>query len=82
MIEREDYNKYLSIDNGKGLLLKQNDAFILEQYRINYHNYSNLNELILIVSKYLDDHYDEDSEDLEEVLTNLLETHYYNETNK
>lgn len=82
MIEKEDFSKYLSVDNGKGLLIKKNDAFILEQYGFNYKNYSSLNDLILMISKYLDDHYEDDSEELEEVLNNLLELHYYHEVNK
>ena len=36
MIEKLDYRKYLSIDNGKGILLRPNDAYILESYGINY----------------------------------------------
>ncbi|MBQ8681332.1 MAG: hypothetical protein IJ509_00250 [Bacilli bacterium] len=82
MIEKLDYKKYLSVDNGKGLLLSGCDTFVLDQYSIDYYKFSNMKDLILIVSKFIDEHYDEDLEDLEEVLEHLLETHYYTEVNK
>lgn len=81
MIERLDYSKYLSVDNGKGLLLKRSDCFVLEQYGIDYYKYS-MGDLILVIGNYIDDHYDDDIEDLEEVLSNLVETHYYTEVKK
>lgn len=82
MIEKEDYRKYLSIDNGKGLLISKNDSFILEQYSIDYYNCSCIGDLIFIIGKYIDDNYDSELDDLEEVLENLLEMHYYNEIKK
>ena len=81
MIE-EDYKKYLSIDNGKGLLLKSNDAFILEQYGIDYYSCSCIKDLILIISNYIDDNYESELDDLDEVLEHLSEIHYYNEVKK
>lgn len=82
MIEKEDYRKYLSIDNGKGLLINKNDAFILEQYGIDYMKYTSMNDLILIVGNYIDDHYDEELDSLEEVLEHLIEVHYYMQVKK
>lgn len=78
----EDYSKYLSIDNGHGLLIKRNDAMVMDSYDIDYHNCSNVSDLIMIIDKYMDDCYDSDIDDLEEVISNLMEQHYYNETNK
>ena len=75
-----DCSKYLSIDNGKGLLIGQNDALVLKQYGIDYMLFDSMSELILIVGKYIDEN--EDCEELEDVLTNLVESHYYNETKK
>lgn len=82
MIKREDYTKYLSIDNGKGILINPNDAYILEQYGIDYYNCSNMKDLILIIGNYIDDNYDSELDDLEEVLSHLVEMHYYIEVNK
>lgn len=82
MIEREDYKKYLSIDNGKGLLLKESDIFVLKQYGINYLDYSSVKDLILMVSKFIDEHYEDDIEELEDVLENLMEIYYYTQVNK
>lgn len=81
MIE-EDYRKYLSIDNGKGLLIKSNDAYILDSYGIDYSNCSSISDLIVIISKYIDDNEIYELEDLEEVLSNLSEINYYNNTKK
>lgn len=82
MIIKEDFSKYLSVDNGRGLLLKRNDVFVLNQYGIKYNDYDNLNDLILVVSNYINDYYYEDIDDLEDVLSNLIETHYYTQIKK
>lgn len=82
MIEKKDYSKYLSIDNGNGLLINRNDAYVLEQYNIDYCNVSNLSDLILLVSNYIDDSYESELDDLEEVLSHLMEMHYYYEVKK
>lgn len=81
-MEREDYRKYLSVDNGNGILLNQNDAFILGQYGIDYCNCSNISDLILLISNYIDDNYDSELDGLEEVLEHLMEMHYYYEVKK
>ena len=75
----EDYSKYLSVDNGHGILIPRNDAYILDQYGINYNDCLELKDLILLISNYLDDDY---NEELEEVIDHLSEIHYYNEVNK
>lgn len=82
MIEKQDYREYLSVDNGKGLLINPNDAYVLEKYAINYNNFSNLSDLILIIANYIDDNYDSELDDLEDVLSHLMEMHYYYETKK
>lgn len=82
MIEKYDYTKYLFVDNGNGLLLNKNDVIILKNYGINWCQFSNLKELILIVGEYIDDGYGDNLEDLEEVLCHLQEMHYYYEVNK
>ena len=83
MIERIDYTKYLSYDNGKGLLINFNDVFVLEKYGIDYSNCLNITDLIFQISEVLDNRlYEEDMEDLLEVLSHLNEMHYYYETKK
>lgn len=82
MIDKEDFTSYLSIDNGNGLLLKKNDSYVLDKYGIRYNDLTDLSDLIMIVGNYLDDNYDLDCEDLEDVLSNLIETHYYNQVKK
>ena len=82
MIELVDYSKYLSFDNGKGLLLNRIDCYVLDSYGIDYRNCLSISDLILIIGKYLDDSEIYELEDLELVLSNLMEVHYYNETKK
>lgn len=77
-----DYRKYLSVDNGKGLLLRGNDVLILERFGIDYLDFSNIKDLIFIVSKFIDEHYYDDIDELEEVLEHLMETHYYTQVKK
>ena len=50
-----DYSKYLSLDNGKGILLNRDDVDILSKYGFEYEKYSNLRELIFDVDNYLND---------------------------
>lgn len=78
----EDYRDYLSIDNGKGLLIRKSDASVMDRYNINYDSCSNMQDLIFLVGLYLDDNYEEELDDLEDVMNNLMELHYYNEVNK
>ena len=78
----EDYRKYLSYDNGKGILINNYDKEVLDRYNINYQEYSNTKSLIILINDYLDDNYYEDLNELELVLEHLEETYYYNEVNK
>ena len=78
----EDYKKYLSYDNGKGLLINNYDKEILERYQINYQECSNIKSLTIIINEYLDNNYYEELDDLEIVLEHLEETYYYNEVDK
>lgn len=82
MIENEDYREYLSIDNGKGLLISKSDAYILEQYGINYYKCFSINDLILIINRFIDDNEISELDDLEDAISHLMEVHYYNETKK
>ena len=77
----EDYTKYLSYDNKKGLLLNNQDKSILDKYKIDYMMLTNLKDLIIEINEYLEDNYDE-LEDLEIVLSHLEETYYYTKVNK
>ena len=83
MIERIDYTKYLSYDNGKGLLINSSDVFILEKYGIDYANCIGITDLIFQISEVMESGLlEEDMEDLIEVLSHLNEMHYYYETKK
>ncbi len=76
---KEDYTKYLSYDNGKGLLIAPHDKVILDRYKINYQNIYTLSDLITIIENIADETEDEE---LEIVLEHLNETHYYQEVKK
>ena len=74
----ENFYKYLSYDNGHGILFSFDDKDILDKYHINYDT-SNIDMLIYDISNYLDNDY---SEELEDVLIHLSEIKYYNYTKK
>ena len=78
----EDYSKYLSYDNKKGILLNKQDKEVLDIHKINYQTKSNLKDLILEINEYLEDNYYEDLDDLEIVLSHLEETYYYTQIKK
>ena len=81
-MEQIDYYKYLSVDNGNGLLFSMNDARVMDFYNINYHNCRSMGDLIMIIGQFIDDNYNDDIEELEEVLSHLMESHYYFEVKK
>lgn len=78
----EDYSKYLSYDNKKGILLNKQDKSVLDIHKINYQTKSSLKDLILEINEYLEDNYYEDLDDLEIVLSHLEETYYYTQIKK
>lgn len=76
-----DYKSFLSVDNGKGLLLHQNEIEILYKYGFDYKKYTDLKSLIFDIDNYINSYYI-DTNDLEEVLINLSEINYYNNIKK
>ena len=78
----EDYRKYLSYDNGYGILLNNYDKEILDKYKINYQGCNNIKSIIVEINNIIDDNYFDAVEDLEIVLEHLEENYYYNEVNK
>ena len=75
----EDYTKYLSVDNGHGVLISKNDAYLLDKFDIDYYGCSSMSDLILLIEKCLEEDYDEE---LDLVLEHLSEVHYYQEVHK
>ena len=75
----DDYKKYLSIDNGHGVLIHRDDAFILDRYHIDYYGCTSLKALIILIEECLEESYDDE---LEEVIEHLSETYYYQEVKK
>ena len=71
----DDYSKYLSYDNGKGILLSYEDKEVLDRYDIDYNNISDIDMLLYEIDKCLEYNF---SEDLELVLIHLSEVKYYN----
>ena len=76
-----DYESFLSIDNGKGLLLHKNEIETLYKYGFDYKKYTNLSNLIFDIDNYINSCYN-DTNELEEVLINLSEINYYNNIKK
>ena len=76
MLNSIDYSKYISIDNGRGLLLNKVDITILYKYGFDYKTYTNLSNLIFDIDNYINSNYLVD-DDLEKVLIDLSETNYY-----
>ncbi len=62
-----------------GLMLSDNDIEILKRNGINYLDYSNLEQLIFVISDSLEE---EENDELEELNIKLGEYNYYNYTNK
>ena len=71
----EDYTKYLSYDNGYGILLSYSDKEVLDKYHIKYDGVSSIDALMFDINECLEC---DASDDLEEVLIHLSEIKYYN----
>lgn len=80
LVNKIDFNSFLSKDNGKGILLNDYQIEVLRRNGFNYEQYSNLSELIFDLDNYLNS--GNDDEELEYITDFLSELHYYNETNK
>jgi hypothetical protein len=80
LVNKIDFASYKLKDNGKGILLNDYQIDVLKRNGFNYEEYSSLSELIFDLDNYLTEGtYDEE---LELIVDNLSEVHYYNETNK
>lgn len=67
---------------GNGIYLSDNQIETLKKFNFSYQNYSNIKSLIFDIENYLNDHYEEELEDLENVVNSLSEFDYYHNTNK
>lgn len=80
LVNKIDFDSYLSKDNNKGILLNDYEIEVLRRNGFNYEDYSSLSELIFDLDNYLNN--GNDDEELEYITDRLSELHYYNETNK
>jgi len=55
---------------------------ILRKYDINYENFSNITSLLLAIEEVLNNDFDENMFDLEEISAYLAQMNYYNNTTK
>ena len=78
----EDLHKNLHKLYKEDIYLNDNDIEILKRYDFDIDKYSNVKSLILDITSYIDDNYDLELDDLEEVVTSLQEFNYYHNTNK
>lgn len=72
-------NSFLK-ERENGLYLSSDDISILEEFNIDYLSCKNIDELIYLISSYLDD--SDDTMELEELNIKLGEYKYYHYTNK
>lgn len=79
---KEDLHKNLHKLYGNDIYLSDNDLEILKRYEFDINKYSNIKSLILDISEYLEEDYDNDLDDLEDLLNSLSEFDYYHNTNK
>lgn len=78
VFENYDFNKYMLKKIGN-LYLSSAHMQILKRYNIDYEKINNINLLLYEIEEILDQ---EESEELEWVLSELSEFNYYNNTNK
>lgn len=79
---KDDLHKNLHKLYGNDIYLSDNDLEILKRYEFDINKYSNIKSLILDIANYLEEDYDNDLDDLEDLLNSLSEFDYYHNTNK
>lgn len=67
---------------GNDIYLTDKEKDIIEKYGFNINNYLNIEELLFDLDEYINNNYDLELNDLEEVVSNLSEFNYYQNTNK
>lgn len=65
-----------------GMMLSDKQISVLQMSDIDYMKHKNIKSLIFEIETVLNNSYDEDLEELEEVSRQLSEVNYYNYTNK
>lgn len=82
LVETTNPRANLMKNCGNNIYLSDNQIEILKQYGFSYQNYSSLKSLIFDIEEYINENYDQELDDLENVVTNLAEFDYYHNTNK
>lgn len=80
LVKRIDFDSYKLYDNGKGLLLNNFQVGVLERWGIEVDKYTSVRSLIFDIDSCLNEGCDD--EELEEVVSSLMEFYYYNEVRK
>lgn len=78
----EDLHKNLHKLYKNDIYLNDNDIDVLKKYDFDVDKYSNVKSLILDIEEYLDENYDMEFDDLEQVADSLQEFNYYHNTDK
>ena len=65
-----------------GLLLNDRQIEVLKRYQIDYLNYSNLSSLLFALNETIYEDINLEDPELDQVIQELEETHYYQETRK
>ena len=79
---KDDLHKNLHHIYGNDIYITNADVEILRKYDFDVNNYSNIKSLIFDITDYIDNNYDNDLDDLENVLNSLSEFNYYHNVNK
>lgn len=80
VISELNFKKNSLEDCANKILLTNYEISVLNKYKINYTNCSNLKDVIFLIEKNLNEY--EDCEDLEEISQTIAERDYYVNTNK
>ena len=72
-------DKYMHKQLKNGIFLSDNQMSILNMYKINFEECSDVKELIFLIEEELDNEYDED---LDMICREISEFNYYSNTNK
>lgn len=67
---------------GNDIYLSDTQIEVLKHYNFQYENYPNLKSLIFDIEEYLNENYEQELEDLENIANSLSEFYYYHNTNK
>lgn len=78
----KNLRSFVSEKRENGMFLSDYQIEVLNRYGFSYQKYSKMKDLLFDIYDYLNSSYDDDTDSLSQIATELSEREYYSHTNK